>query len=310
MPYFPIPPEQRAIRQQADRGIEAIRVLFLEAVARARGNLNLAYLEQIVASAATSGGIIDLAALRIPVRIDTLVGSLTADLAPLLEQVVFRGTQVGAPIFAETMGFRLPPDLAVFRQGAQGAARSIVGELVRGIEHGWTDPISGVHRPGSLETIQRIIAEGYELGHTPARIASNISQVVGLTDRQSDELLRFWAKLEADDTLTQRERLALLERERKRKLGIRGRAIGRTETTRAASAAQDLIWQQAVDDGELDAEVYEQEWLPAPGNCPICEGLRGKRAPIGGEFPAPGGKGPPNPHPHCRCGRRLRRKRR
>jgi SPP1 gp7 family putative phage head morphogenesis protein len=81
----------------------------------------------------------------------------------------------------------------------------------------------------------------------------------------------------------------------------RAELIARTETMRAASEGQREAWRQATDKGLLSGDE-QRVWI-ATGDasvCPICEELDGATAPMGGEYPEPGGSGPPQ-HPRCRC---------
>jgi hypothetical protein len=288
MPPFPIPPEQRTIRTITDRAALPIRTVYLKAVGAALAEIDLPTL-----AAALEAGILSLPDIRVLAHIDTLIGRLQVDLRPLMEQLLFRSASAGELVFAQTMG--LPPvDIALFRAQAQQAARTMVGNLIQGIEQ------------PQLETIQRVIAEGFAESQTPIQRARAISDVIGLDDRRARALAKYARELEADG-LPEKERLRLVERERRRKLKSRGLMVGRTESTRAATEAQDMIWETAVREGQIQEGEYEMEWLPSVNACPICLGLKGARAPIGGRFRDPGGEGPPNPHPGCLCGRRLRR---
>ncbi len=201
---------------------------------------------------------------------------------------------VGEPLFAEFLG--LPPiDIALFRAEAQQTARAMVGALIQRIE------------VPQLLVIQDLIAQGFAAAHTPTAMARAIAAVVGLDDRRAKALARFEAEVRAAGEKSEAKILRLVDADRRRKLKSRGIGIARTESTRTASKAQDMIWRQAIEQGQMAEGEYEQEWVPSPLACPICEGLRGARAPIGGRFPEPGGEGPPGPHPLCRCHRRLRR---
>lgn len=289
--FFPIPPEQRLIRTYTGRAELPIRTVFLNAVAAALTELDLTRLAAVL----ESGGIPSLPDIRAFANIDTLIGRLRVDLRPLLEKLLFQVSSAGELVFAESMGFE-PIDTALFRQQAQQVARSMVGTLVQGIEQ------------QQLVTIQNLIAEGYAESQTPTQLARSIADVIGLDDRRANALARYAAELE-DQGVPEAERLRLVEQERRRKLKSRGLAVSRTESIRAASEAQDLIWENAIAEGQMAEGEFEKEWVPSPNACPVCRGLRGARAPIGGRFRDPGGDGPPNPHPHCRCGMRLRRPR-
>jgi SPP1 gp7 family putative phage head morphogenesis protein len=77
--------------------------------------------------------------------------------------------------------------------------------------------------------------------------------------------------------------------------------IARTEVMTAANEGQRIGWDQAVDEGLLSGDET-REWIATgdEGVCPICEALNGEHADLHGEYPAPGGEGPPA-HPNCRC---------
>lgn len=286
--YFPIPPEQRTIRAITDRAALPIRTIYVGAVGAALAEIDLPILEAALAS----GGVLSLADIRVIAHIDTLIGRLRVDLRPLLERVLFQATSAGELVFAETMGFQ-PIDIALFRGEAQQTARAMVGELIQGVEG------------PQLETIQRIIAEGFAESRTPTRTARAIADVIGLDERRAGALAKYARELESKG-LPEKERLRLIEAERQRKLKSRGLAVGRTESTRTATNAQDIIWKRAISEGQMGEGEYEQEWLPSPNACPICQGLRGARAPIGGRFRDPGETGPPA-HTNCLCAKRLRR---
>lgn len=81
----------------------------------------------------------------------------------------------------------------------------------------------------------------------------------------------------------------------------RATLIARTELMTAANAGQRLAWDQAVEEGYLTGDE-RRTWI-ATGDesvCPICEELDGTQADLDGEYPDPGGEGPPA-HPRCRC---------
>lgn len=233
-----------------------------------------------------------------------MLGRLEVDLRPLLEDILFRSASSGELVFAESLGLD-PIDLGIFRRDAAQAARTMVGDLIQGIEVGRINPLTGARTRGQLDIVRDLVAEGFDVGRPHSASARLIRDVIGLDDRLAGALARYAAELEAKG-LAEAKRLRLIEKESRKKLQSRGLAVSRTESIRAASLAQDMIWQRAVEAGQI-TEDYEQEWVPVVNPCPICEGLRGARAPIGGTFPEPGGQGPPQ-HPSCRCARRLRRR--
>lgn len=300
------PPEQRLIRTYTGRAEQPIRTVFLTAVQGAQLAVVLADLLYVIEH---GGGDADLRAV---IQMDTMIGKLDVDLTALLDRTLFQASSAGELVFAEALGVA-PVDLAVFRDGAAQAARTQVGTLIQGIEIGRLNPLTGARARGQLEIVRGLIAQGYEEGRPYQQTATLIKEVIGLDDRRATALARYQSELEAQGVIG-KELEGLVARERRRKLKSRALAISKTESIRAASIAQDLIWEEGVAAGQLDRNVWEQEFVAEPRSfdrkvCPsqICPRLHLKRAPIGGEF-LPGIPGPPV-HPWCACSRRLRRKR-
>ncbi len=299
-PAFPIPPEQKLIRTFTGRAEQPIRVVWITATGLARAEISIEGLEAFLSGARTAS----IGELRAVIHLDTMIGHLEVSLTPLLERLIHRVATAGELVFADTMGFP-PLDLGIFRQDATHAARAMVGDLIQGIESGRINPITGARSRGSLEMVRDLIGEGFDLGRPHAASARLIREVIGLDDRRAGTLAKYAVKLEAEG-IPEKKRLRMIAAESKRKLQSRGLAVSRTESIRAASIAQDVIWQRGLESGQF-ADVWEQEWVPSIRACPVCLGLMGARAPIRGQFPAPGGSGPPA-HPSCGCGRRLRRR--
>lgn len=81
----------------------------------------------------------------------------------------------------------------------------------------------------------------------------------------------------------------------------RAELIARTESMTAVNEGQRQAWRQAVDEGLLTGEE-KRTWIATgdESTCPICSELDGMTADMDGEYPDPGGSGPPA-HPRCRC---------
>lgn len=305
-PSFPLPPEQRLIRTFTGRAEAPIRTIWLSAAGSARAEISIEGLAAFLSGARTAS----LAELRAVIHLDTMIGRLEVNLTPLLETLLHRSASAGELVFAETMGFP-PLALGIFRRDAAQAARTMVGDLIQGIEAGRLNPITGLRSRGTPETVRGIIGEGFELGRPHAQSARLIREVIGLDDRRAGALAKYAARLEKRG-VPEAERVRKIAAESKRKLQSRGLAVSRTESVRAASIAQDMIWERAIAEGQMP-DIWEQEFVASPNafnpkKCPsgVCKGLHHARAPIGGEF-RPGIKGAPL-HPHCDCGKRLRRK--
>lgn len=80
----------------------------------------------------------------------------------------------------------------------------------------------------------------------------------------------------------------------------RAEVIARTESMRAVHAGQREAWNQAIDDGLLTGNE-RRAWIVVGDEltCPICSGLDGETAKLGGQYN--GGYDSPPAHPNCRC---------
>lgn len=135
------------------------------------------------------------------------------------------------------------------------------------------------------EAIAEILRLGNERGLNPRAMAVDIREVIGLDsyrarivanyrralesndlhaltyklrDARSDKAIR--AAFEAGKGLPKERVDKLVERYAQRQLANRAEAIARTEALRAVHGGQEESWQQAVDDGKLDAAQIQQEW--------------------------------------------------
>lgn len=81
----------------------------------------------------------------------------------------------------------------------------------------------------------------------------------------------------------------------------RAELIANTESMLAANNGQRQAWNQAVDKGLLEGDE-KREWIATGDDllCDECEELDGKTTNLKGDYPDPGGDGPPL-HPRCRC---------
>lgn len=340
VPLFPIPAEQRIIRGLLARADLAILNIYFRAAAATREAIDLADLVAVL----ETGYVPTLVEIHQLCRIDVLVDRLSRELAPMMAAAIQRAASIGAEVFARAVGAEAP-NLAAFRDLAARSAGRMVGNLIEGIQNGVLDLTTGTRSIGTLEMVQNIIRESFDPNtaglRTPTQTARFIADVVGLDNRRAKYLGNFSEDLRVGGKFAEKRILQLLERkgadvarlgkdleqllltgelsakrvaqlyrlENSRLLKSRGETIRRTESLRAATEAQHLIWREAVDRGVLDPETMEREWLPAPNACPECGGLRGARAPlVGGSYPDPGGDGPPGPHPNCRCGERVVRR--
>lgn len=214
---------------------------------------------------------------------------------PILLTVLVAGADVAldaAPLAAIPEAARVALAFDLTNPAAVAWTQQHGAELVRGISD------------RSREGIRRILVEAFEDGLTADEQARRIRELIGLTDRQAAQLENYRRTL---DDLTDDERETLVGRLYRRLIRDRAETIARTESIAAASAGQDLLWQEAVLRGDLLAGEWERFWITTPDDrlCPICLPLDGQRAAIGGVFPS--GVANPPQHPRCRCAQAVRR---
>ena len=157
-------------------------------------------------------------------------------------------------------------------------------------------------RQGILDTIEA----AFRRGGSPFEQARQIRNSIGLTPRQATAVDNFRAMLIAEGRSPAQVK-RMTDAYYNRQLTFRARTIARTETIRASNAGQREIWNQASEQGLLDANTVRRGWVITPDDrlCPICEPIPSMNpdgVPLNGMFDTPVGplEGPPA-HPNCRC---------
>jgi len=155
----------------------------------------------------------------------------------------------------------------------------------------------------SRAAVRAIIVRATRGELTPRTAARLIRDVVGLTERGAIAVARRREDLGASGLSAARVD-AIVTRYVAELTRARALTIARTETIAASNEGQRQLWAQAQSAGLLGPNA-ERVWVVAPDRpdkappCPICTGLAGKTAPIGGTFL--GGYSGPPAHPNCRC---------
>lgn len=184
------------------------------------------------------------------------------------------------------------------------------------------------------EGIRRIVADAFAYGGHPYDQAHQIRDLIGLTDSQAAAVASFRNLLETGDRdaltralrdrrfdptldrtlgedaerdLTGDEIDRQVGRYAERMLNARAENIARTETIRAANAAQNAAWDQAADKGLLNRDTLRRQWLVTEDDrlciyCAEVPDMNPDGVGLGGYFETPLGpvKFPPL-HPQCRC---------
>ena len=170
----------------------------------------------------------------------------------------------------------------------------------------------------TLTAVRRIIAEALTEGSGVFAAARQLSRVVGLHDRwqtavdnfyerEVERLAEMFPELGADE-LAQRAQVSA-ESYRERLIGSRAETIARTEVLAAQNTGQLVSWLQAADQGLLDLNRAQKQWVVGPDGwagiavCEICLELGGETVPVLSVFS--NGEAYPPAHPNCRCNMNL-----
>ncbi len=152
--------------------------------------------------------------------------------------------------------------------------------------------------------LRKIISGGFEAGERPVSILQQISDLVGLIEREWRAVVNR-DKLLASTGMPDQARRAAVAKYRDKLLKQRAQRIARTETVDAYTEGIQDSWQMASDEGIIEPDTMK-EWMEisaSPRTCPICRGLGGQQVPIDQPFISDiiGEIMRPTAHPHCRC---------
>lgn len=155
----------------------------------------------------------------------------------------------------------------------------------------------------SREGVQRVVQRAFEEGMHPYKAARYIRDIVGLTESQALSVDNYRRRQIAQG-VPEGTALERAKRYADRVHRRRAETIARTETIRAASAGQSLLWQEAVEEGLIQPSRTWRVWIVTPDDrlCPICEQMDGQRVRMNESFQSAIGPIYTTPlHPNCRC---------
>lgn len=270
------------IHQLADALAPAWRQAFLRAVAEARARVDPAELERAVAAG-------DAARVVRLLGVDQFVADLAATVPPLVAGTAGAAGDAAAATLGDALGVELtfnhtnPAVTAWVQQHA--------GELITQVSE------------TSRLAVREIIDAAFHLAIAPADQARLIAQVVGLDARRAAAVAAFRAQLAASEAANLEARTAKYAAAQ---LRDRATAIARTETIAGANQGQNLLWQQALQDGQLSRDRSTRVWIVTDDDrlcAEICEPMDGQE--VGMDEPFVTGEGDavdtPPTHPLCRC---------
>lgn len=265
----------------ADYRQKAIRLGFMRAIRELVNETTLAEIQRAFESG-------DLARAEAAIPWDDLPLYLT-DMAEGLVETLQNAAEVSRKYVPDEITFRLRFDL--LNPQSVEYIRSYRFELIRELAD------------QSREAIRGVIQRAFEDGMHPRVAARHIRDIIGLTERQALAIDNLRRKLK-EDGLPMKRIEEITERYARRFQRERALSIARTETIRAANAGQQLLWQQAQQQGLVDAIRTYREWIVTPDDklCEYCLKLDGVRVGLNEPFNTDFGliMHPPM-HPNCRC---------
>lgn len=152
--------------------------------------------------------------------------------------------------------------------------------------------------------IRGVIRQAFEEGIPPRKSAQTIRGLVGLTERDSKAVLRYWKTVATDGNRPAKVANDMADTYARKLLRRRAETIARHETVAAANKGTLLSYDQAQSQG-LMLPTTMKEWLAAaesPRTCVRCLAMDAQKVPIGTPFISDIGPidGPPL-HIQCRC---------
>lgn len=293
----------RAVHAAADANVARFREPFVASVEALRRRVSLDVLEESVRAGTPTRELI--------AAIDRLkVAKIAADPADLAQKV-----------YAETIVQAVTGQAAYVESVWGSAGAQIVGRfnivspfVLRAAQELTANLIREVNTETKM-AVRRIIFNATRDGVPPREAAKQIRDILGLTTRQALAVNRLEQGL-LDQGTDPRFARAQGRRYSEQLLKSRAENIARTETMRAATTGQDLLWSEMRDAGVLPPDVTRR-WLVTPDDrlCPRCAPLNGKTAQLGYLFREteqgvlPSQRVPvagtttlrPPLHPRCRC---------
>lgn len=307
---------QDAVQALADKLEPAVRRAFLQAVAALRDEASIGDLADLIARGDIDG-VYALLGLD-PVR-DLPFGEFRDALRATINQ--------GAGLGASYIPVLVQPGRPALAVAFDALAPQTV-QAVQNYEFNLIRQISDDTRAG----IRQVVASGIQAGDNPRVTAREVERTIGLTDRQAQAVENYRVALEEGDTaaldralrdrrfdasvarairegtkIDRKKIETMVQRYAARMLRHRAETIARTESLRATNLGNDLVWQQAVEQGVVNSQEVSRQWVVTRDErtCDICAPvpeMNPQGVALRQPFQTP--KGPvnlPPAHPNCRC---------
>lgn len=321
-------PEFQWLHDIADHAAPAVRSAFLRAIDKLKEGSTVESVRQALASGNVESV---MRALGLGPELESTIAA--AIMPPIEDTFVEAGRTAPTKTVPATRGGQMP-----FRGGQPAGELQMRFDIsnpettrfINNYEFGMIRDVSNDTRAA----VRQVVLDAFRFGGHPTEQARTIRGLVGLTrqqtaavnsfrnllengdpaalqrmlrDRRFDPTLRRTLGQAADRQLSQEQIDRQVERYAENSLKARAENIARTETLRAANAAQHVAWGNAVDAGLLDAQTLRVKWLVTPDDrlCIYCAEvpiLNPNGVLLGQMFKTALGDVPYPPlHPQCRC---------
>lgn len=314
---------QKAANQQSDidrianRLEPKLRKIFLEAVIKAQGIIDLDKLARLILSG-------NLPVIEHEAGVDKWT-SVYSPMKTSMREAVIAGARVAADKLGIAMhgGEQGPPSdggvQPVRPPEPPSGSLSIRFDLINHHAVTYADKklpkLAEVLKENGREMIRGIVAEAVSGKYTVQTAAKQIREHIGLTARYSAAVEKLRADLIAQG-VTGDKLEGKVQRYSTQLLNARAKTIARTEIIQAQVAGQRALWHEAVRNGVFDKSAARTQWSTTEDErtCPICAEMDGQEIPFGGEYVHPelghvnvfgDPLVPGSAHPNCRCREKL-----
>lgn len=164
---------------------------------------------------------------------------------------------------------------------------------------------------GTRDMIQGHVTRAFTNAQTPRQIAERIKSGIGILPAHEIALDKYRTGLE-ESGMAEDEVTGLADAYEARLLDYRAMNIARSETRMAVNHGQLAVWQAGADQGFIDRETAQKEWVVDGAPCPVCEPMDGIRVGLDDPWLVTYTNGqvqqvytPSETHPQCMCGMEL-----
>jgi uncharacterized protein with gpF-like domain len=256
--------EVERLLAQNDRISSRVRQAFLDSIHRIKSQIDVDRIATYLRQGRYQEAIDAVSAQDIALGFAPLASTITASM--------FQVGHQGAKLATQTHGIQF--NFSQVNPKAVSYAQQYEQNLIREITRQTRD------------NVQRVIRQGVSAGENPLNIARDVRDYIGLTQQQMQAVQNYRGYLSdgdaqalarglrdrrfdstvgraiaGDTTLSDDQIDNMVDRYTQRYLKYRSETIARTEAKRALGAGNQLLWQQAVDDGRAADDEISKTWV-------------------------------------------------